>query len=433
MSFLQGLGFGADNLRAIAGVFVVTALCWIVSENRRKFPWRMTLGAVALQVGLVLAFFALPGAQGGLAAVTGAMDGLIAATAEGTKFVFGYLGGGAQPYQVADPNLLFVFAFQVMPLILVFSALSALLWHLGILRVLVRGFGFVFEKTMGLGGASALAAATNILLGMVESALVIRGYLDRLTRSEMFLMMTVGLATVAGSTMVAYAAILKPVLPHAAAHVLAASIISAPAGIALARIMIPETDGVDTAHDDVDKDALHYEGAMDALTRGISDGLQIVLNIGATLIVFVALVALVNAMLSIAPNVGGAPLTLERMLGFVLTPLAWMLGISWQDAPTAGRLLGVKSVLTEFVGFIQLGALPLDAISERTRMIMTYAMCGFANVGAVGIMISGLSVMIPHRRREVLELAWKSFYPGFLATCMTAAIVGAMPARLFAM
>jgi concentrative nucleoside transporter, CNT family len=318
----------------------------------------------------------------------------------------------------------------VLPIILVISALSALLWHWRILKWLTRGFGFVFEKAMGLGGASALCAASNIFLGMVESPILIRGYLTKLTRSEMFLMMTVGLATIAGSTMVAYATILAPVLPHAAAHVLAASIISAPAGILLARVMIPEMPGAIGA--DVDySSTLSYDSSMDALTKGINDGLVIVANVAATLIVFVALVALVNIMLSGLPHWGGQAITLEGTLGLILKPLAWAMGIPWADAGEAGRLLGVKSVLTEFVAFVQLGGLPEGVIGERTRIMMTYALCGFANIGSVGIMISGLVVLVPDRRKEVLELAWKSFLPGFLATCMTAAVVGALPLALY--
>jgi len=421
--------FSLLNLQSLLGLIVIVAVCWAISENRKAFPWRLTIGAILVQAGLVLALFAIPGSQAVLAAVTGAVDGLAVATTEGTKFVFGYLAGGDQPYAVSNQGALFTFAFQVLPLILVISALSALLWHWKILKWITLGFGFLFQKTMGLGGASALAVAANIFLGMIESPIVIRAYLDKLTRSEIFLMMVVGLATVAGSTMVAYATILSPVLPNAAGHVLVASIVSAPAGVLLARIIIPEKEGMGGAVADYDS-ALKYDSAIDAIVKGTSDGLMVVLNISAVLIVFVALVALVNVMLG-GFVVFDAPLTVERMLGWIFAPVAWLIGVEWKDADVAGWLLGVKLTLTEFVAFIDLGKVPAAEMTERTRMLMTYALCGFANIGSVGITVTGLSVLMPERREEVLGMVWKGLFAGFLATLMTAAIVGAMPAAVF--
>ncbi len=421
--------FSLLNLQSLLGLVVIVAVCWAISENRKAFPWRLTIGAILVQAGLVLALFAIPGSQAVLAAVTGAVDGLAVATTEGTKFVFGYLAGGDQPYTVSNQGALFTFAFQVLPLILVISALSALLWHWKILKWITLGFGFLFQKTMGLGGASALAVAANIFLGMIESPIVIRAYLDKLTRSEIFLMMVVGLATVAGSTMVAYATILSPVLPNAAGHVLVASIVSAPAGVLLARIIIPEKAGMGGAVADYDS-ALKYDSAIDAIVKGTSDGLMVVLNISAVLIVFVALVALVNVMLG-GFVVFDAPLTVERMLGWIFAPVAWLIGVEWKDADVAGWLLGVKLTLTEFVAFIDLGKVPAADMTERTRMLMTYALCGFANIGSVGITVTGLSVLMPERREEVLGMVWKGLFAGFLATLMTAAIVGAMPSVVF--
>lgn len=422
--------FSALNLQSLVGLVVIVTACWLLSENRRRFPWRLTLGAIAVQAALILALFAIPGSQGVLAAITGAVDGLAQATARGTQFVFGYLAGGDQPYAVTNEAGLFTFAFNVLPLILVISALSALLWHWRILRWITLGFGFLFQRTMGLGGASALAVAANIFLGMIESPIVIRAYLDKLTRSEIFLMMVVGLGTVAGSTMVAYASILSAVLPNAAGHVLVASIVSAPAGILLARIIIPEKPGEGGEVADYGS-ALKYDSAIDAIVKGTADGLMVVLNISAVLIVFVAFVALVNIM------IGGfwlfdAPVTVERLLGWLFMPVAWLIGVDWAEAGKAGWLLGVKLTLTEFVAFIELGKVPLDDMSERTRMLLTYALCGFANIGSVGITVTGLSVLIPERREEVLGMVWKALFAGFLTTLMTAAVVGAMPASIFA-
>ena len=422
--------FSLLNLQSLLGLAVIIGVCWALSEKRGAFPWRLAIGAVAVQALLVLLVFGVPGAEIGLKAITDSVDALSAATRSGAQFIFGYLAGGEQPYVVQNQLALFVFAFEVLPLILVISALSALLWHWKILKWITRGFGFIFQKSMGLGGASALAVAANIFLGMIESPIVIRAYLDKLTRSEVFLMMVVGLATVAGSTMVAYAVILGPVLPNAAGHVLVASIVSAPAGVLLARILIPEEPGQGGAFADYSSD-LKYDSAVDAISKGTSDGLMVVLNISAILIVFVALVALVNIILG---NfwLFGEPLSAERILGVIFAPVAWLTGVAWTDAPEAGRLLGVKLTLTEFVAFIELGAVPEGEISERTRMILTYALCGFANIGSVGITVTGLSILMPERREMVLGLVWKALAAGFMATLMSASIVGALPEAVFA-
>lgn len=421
--------FSLLNLQSLLGLAAVIAVCWLMSEDRRAFPWRLAIGAVAVQAALVLLVFGIPGADAGLKAVTDSVDALSAATRTGAQFIFGYLAGGDQPYVVQNQPALFVFAFEVLPLILVISALSALLWHWRILKWITRGFGFLFQKSMGLGGASALAVAANIFLGMIESPIVIRAYLDKLTRSEVFLMMVVGLATVAGSTMVAYATILGPVLTNAAGHVLVASIVSAPAGVLLARILIPEEPGQGGAYADYSSE-LKYDSSVDAISKGTSDGLMVVLNISAILIVFVALTALVNIILGNFWLLG-EPLSLQRILGALFTPVAWLTGVAWADAGEAGRLLGVKLILTEFVAFIELGAVPEGEISERTRMLMTYALCGFANIGSVGITVTGLSILMPERREMVLGMVWKALMAGFMATLMTASIVGALPSAVF--
>ncbi|MEM9966093.1 MAG: nucleoside transporter C-terminal domain-containing protein [Asticcacaulis sp.] len=424
------LSYGWLNAQSLLGIGVIIAVCWALSESRRQFPWRLVLGGIAAQIVLVLIFFAFPQSKALLEGINGAVDALNAATLSGTQFIFGYLAGGPQPYVVENQGALFVFAFQVLPLILVISALSALLWHWNVLKWVIRGFGFVFEKTMGLGGASALAVACNLFLGMIESPIVIRGYLDKLTRSELFLLMTVGLATVAGSTMVAYALILRDTLPNAAGHVLAASIISAPAGIVLSRIMVPQQKDEALASIDYNS-TLKYDGSIDAISKGTADGLMVVLNISAILIVFVALVALLNGFLGLLPDVAGAPITLERILSVIFAPLAWLIGIDWREAQTAGYVLGTKLTVTEFMAFITLGNMPVEALSERSRMILTYAICGFANIGSVGITVTGLGILIPERREEVMGMVWKALFAGFLATCLSASIVGAMPTGLF--
>ena len=420
--------FGLENAQSLVGVAFVIGVCWLLSEDKSRFPWRLTLGAIAVQAGLVLLLFGFPQSQVVLNGINAGVDGLSSATQRGASFIFDYLAGGDQPYGVEAKDAPFIFAFRVLPLILVISALSALLWHWKILKWITQGFGFLFQKTMGLSGPSALSVAANIFLGMIESQIVIRAYLARLTRSELFLMMVVGLATVAGSTMVAYALILKDSLTNAAGHVLVASIISAPAGVLLSRIIVPEKDGAGTGRLEPGSE-LRYESSIDALAKGTADGLTVVLSISAILIVFVALVALVNVMLSGFWWEG--PITVERILGYVFAPLAWMIGVPWDEALKGGWLLGVKLALTEFVAYIELGKVADGELSERSRMLMTYALCGFANIASVGITVTGFSVLMPERRSEVIGMVWKALVAGFLATCLTASIVGLMPASLF--
>ena len=419
------------NAQSLCGVVLTMLVCWAASEDRRRFPWKLALAALGIQIGIVLLLFGVPAARGVLLAIGLGVDGLASSTQAGSAFVFGYLAGGAQPFQPSgDPTPPYLFAFRVLPVILVVCALSALLWHWGILKWITRGFGFVFQRTLGLRGPPALATASTIFLGQVEGPIFISAYLDKLTRSELFTLMAVGLSCVSGSTMVAYATLLKPTLHNAAAHVLTASIISAPAGVLLSRILVPAepTEALVEGEPSLDRS---YNSAIDAVIHGVGDGLTIALNVGATLIVFVAFTSMVDKGLMLLPDVGGQPISVERALGLLFAPLAWTLGIPWKEAQTAGLLLGVKLVLTEFTAFIDLGQIPQAVLSDRSRVIMTYALCGFANVASVGITVAGFSTLVPDRRAEVLGLAWRALLAGFLATCMTAAVVGALPDVLF--
>jgi CNT family concentrative nucleoside transporter len=424
--------FAIENAQSLTGIGLTLALCWAMSEQRRRFPWRLALGALVVQVALVLVLFGLPPARGVLQAMGAGVDGLGASTQAGTRFVFGFLAGGPdQPYPVTRSSLLFVFAFRVLPVILVICALSALLWHWRILRWLTRGFGLVFQKTLGLRGPPALAVAATVFMGQVEGPMFIRAYLDRLTRSELFMLLTVGMACVSGSTMVAYALILKGVLANAAAHVLTASLISAPAGVLLARIIVPSQAA--EAREDFDHASLkRYASSIDAVITGAGDGLAIVMNVGATLIVVIALLAMADQLLALLHAIGGAPPSIERGLGVIFAPLAWSMGVRASEAASCGQLLGVKLVATEFGAFLKLSQFGQGVLSERSRMIMTYALCGFANLASVGINVAGYSVLVPARRGEVMGLVWKALAAGFLATCLTASVVGALPARLFA-
>lgn len=423
--------FRPENVQALAGLALTLALCWLVSENRKRFPWVLAIGAIVVQVGLVLLLFGLPQAQALLRGVNGAVEGLSASTQAGTMFIFGFLAGGEQPYPVSNPGMGFIFAFRVLPVILVVCALSALLWHWKILKWAAQGFGFLFQKTLGLRGPPALATAATIFMGQIEGPIFIRAYLDKLSRSELFMLIAVGMACVSGSTMVAYATILADILPNAAAHVLTASLISAPAGVLLARIIVPADPMEKVSSLDLNTEDKTYGSAIDAVMKGTTDGLQIALNIGATLIVFVALATMVDKGLAALPDVGGQPLSIARGLGVLFAPLAWSMGIPWKEAGTAGGLLGVKLILTEFTAFIQMSQTGAALLDERTRMIMTYALCGFANIGSVGMNVAGFSVLVPERRQEVLGLVWKAMMAGFLATCLTGSLIGLMPRALF--
>ena len=424
--------FGAENAQSLAGVALTLALAWAMSEHKRRFPWRLAAGAILVQGLLVLALFGVPVLRSALAGVGQAVDGLASSTQAGVAFVFGFLAGvPGQPYPLTNPGALFVFGFRVLPVILVVCALAALLWHWRILRWLTEGFGLVFRRTMGLRGAPALATAATVFMGQVEGPIFVRSYLPSLSRSELFLLISVGMACVSGSTMVAYATILKDVLPNAAAHVLTASIISAPAGVLLARIVIPSDVATESEPATPVGGDKVYDSSVDALIRGTGDGLQIVLNVAASLIVFVALAAMADRLLALAPPVAGAPLSIERVLGVVFMPLAWAIGVPARDAGVAGSLLGVKLVLTEFSAFIRMGAIPAGEMDARSRVLMTYALCGFANIASVGINVAGYTVLVPERRAEVIGMVWKAMFTGFLATCLTASIVGLLPSALF--
>ena len=359
---------------------------------------------------------------------------LEAATTAGTSFVFGYLGGGSLPYAETAAGASFILAFQALPLVLVISALSALLWHWRVLPWVVAGFAWVLRRTFKIGGGLGLGAAANIFVGMVEAPLLIRPVLVRLPRSDLFVLMTCGMATVAGTVMVLYASILSQVLSDPIGHILAASVISVPAAILIARVMVPPEAAPEAISDAAGAEPQDeslavltrspHAGSMDAIVKGTQDGLALLLNIVAMLIVLVALVALVNAILSLLPDWGAAPVTLERVLGLVLRPYAWALGVPWEETAQAGALIGSKTILNEFVAYLDMAALPPDALSERSRLILLYALCGFANPGSLGIMIGGLSAMVPERRGEIVGLGLRSLIAGTLATGMTGAVVG---------
>jgi CNT family concentrative nucleoside transporter len=331
------------------------------------------------------------------------------------------LGGSDLPFKELFPGASFILAFRALPLVLLMSALSALLFYWKILPIVVRAFSWALQKTMGLGGAEGLGVSANIFVGMVESPLFIRPYLKEMTRSEIFTLMTCGMATIAGTVMVLYASILSDRIPDVMGHILTASIISVPAAVTIAKIMVPETGELTTGKLTAPERA---SSSMDAITKGTLQGVELLINIIAMLVVLVALVYLANLILGFFPKIGGDPITLQRLLGIIMAPIVWLMGIPWNEAITAGGLMGTKTILNELLAYIDLSRLSADALSHRSQLIMTYAMCGFANPGSLGIMIGGMGTMAPGRRNEIVALGFRSIIAGTLATCMTGAVVG---------
>ncbi|MBF0281440.1 MAG: nucleoside:proton symporter [Zetaproteobacteria bacterium] len=412
----------SEHLQAVAGILTILACAYLFSENRSAIRIRIITTGLLLQLIIALTLLKVPMFQSLFLLFNQLMMALQEATQAGTSFVFGYLGGAASPFVENNPANSFILAFRALPMILVMSALSALLFYWGILPKIVNAFSYLLQRSMGIGGALGLTTTANIFVGMLEAPLLIKPYLHTMNRSELFALMVAGMSTIAGTMMALYAAILGHVIPNAMGHILTASLISAPAAIMIAFIMIPNISNNGTSA------TLHNStsasSSIDAITRGTLDGLKLLANVIAMLIVLIALVHLCNLLLTQLPNVNEAPLSLERMLGWCMAPLVWLLGIPWSEATTAGSLMGTKTILNEFMAYLQLAALPKDALSEHSKIIMTYALCGFANLGSLGIMIGGLSALIPQRQSEIIQLGMKSILAGTLTTCLTGAVVG---------
>jgi CNT family concentrative nucleoside transporter len=408
-------------IQSIAGLFVFSGIAWLISENHKKVKVKLVITGIAIQLVIGFILLKLPVFRSFFISLNHLVLSLEASTKAGTSMVFGYLGGGNLPFAEKFPGSSFILAFQALPLILVISALSSLLFYWKILPLIVRAFSYALQKTLGLGGAEGLGVSANIFVGMVESPLFIRPYLKEMTRSEIFSLMTTGMATIAGTVMVLYASILSKAIPNIMGHILTASIISVPAAITISKIMIPETGERTSGELTHPEPAL---SAMDAITKGTIQGVQLLINIIAMLIVLVALVHLLNIILGIFPDVGGHPVTLQRILGMIMAPVVWLMGIPWKEAPIAGSLMGTKTVLNEFLAYLDMSRLPQGTLNPKSLIIMTYAMCGFANPGSLGIMIGGMGTMAPEKRDEIVSLGLRSIIAGTLATCMTGAVVG---------
>ena len=414
-----------QHLQSAFGVAALLAFAWAISENRRAVDWRSTGAALIVTLAAAVLLLEVPQIKSGFALVNRAVNAIAEATQACTAFVFGYVGGGPLPFALTTPGAEFVLAFQALPIVLVMSVLTTLLFYWRILPPVVRGFSWALERSMGVGGAVGLSTAANIFLGMVESPLFIRPYLARLSRGELFMVMTGGMAGIAGTVFVLYATILRNAIPDVAGHILVASIVSAPAALLISQLMVPDLPDERTDIGKVEIGRVAHS-TMDAIVRGTSAGLELLLNIVAMLIVLVVLVHLANAILSLLPEVAGSTVTLQRLLGLIMAPVCWLMGVPWDQAVTSGSLMGVKTVLNELIAYLELAKLPADALDARSRLIMLYAMCGFANFGSLGIMIAGLTVMAPERRADIISLGGKSIVSGTLTTCLLGAIVGVL-------
>jgi CNT family concentrative nucleoside transporter len=403
------------------GIIIFLSIAWAISEDRKNVNLTFVIKGVFIQIVIALLLLKLPFLKVIFLSLNKLVVALEESTVAGTSVVFGYLGGADLPFVEKYPGASFILAFRALPLLIVISALSSLLFYWKILPGIVNLFSLIFQKFMNVGGAEGVGLSANIFVGMIEAPVLIRPYLNKMTRSEIFSLMTCGMATIAGTVMVLYASILSSILSDALGHLLIASIISAPAAITIAKIMIPETKTVTLGDISISSDTL---SPMDAITNGTLQGVQLFLNIVAMLISLVAIVHLINIFMGILPHIGGEPMTLQRFFGYIMSPIVWLMGIPWQEAPVAGALMGSKTILNEFIAYMDLSQLPENTLQPKSIIIMSYALCGFANPGSLGIMIGGLGTMASERKNEIVTMGLRSIIAGTLATCMTGAVVG---------
>ncbi len=407
-------------MQGMAGLIAFIALAWMLSENRSRVSLKLIAIGICGQLLVGLVLLKLPIFQQLFLSLNTVVMALEESTRAGTSMVFGYLGGGPLPFEVKTPGNIFILGFRALPLVLVVSALSSLLFHWRILPWVVRAFAWCLTKTMRIGGTEGLAVAANVFVGMVEAPLFVRPYLSKMTRSELFTLMTAGMATIAGTVMVLYASILSGVIAGVMGHILTASIISVPAAVTIAKVMIPETAQLTQGELQAPEQTLN---SMDAVTQGTLQGVQLLINILAMLMVLVAMVKMVDILLGALPAWGGGPVTLQRIFGYLMAPVVWLMGVPWAESSTAGALMGTKTILNELIAYLDMSQLAKGALSDRSLLIMTYALCGFANPGSLGIMIGGLGTMAPDRRGEIVSLGLRSIVAGTLATSMTGAVV----------
>lgn len=414
---------GLHNLQGLVGLAAILLLAWAVSEDRSARPsWRWTGGALLLQFAVALVVTRVPAVWAAMGYANAAVAAIERATLVGSSYMFGYTGGAPIPF-VLKPGAAapVIVAFQILPLIVVFSALSALLWHWGVLRAVVRVLSWALRRTLGIGGVVGLSAGAGVFLGVVETPLVLRAWFDRVSRAELFAIMVLTMANISGAILILYATTLAKTVPNAVGHMIVASLISLPAALLVARLMVPGDGPADSSAVEAE---LRYESSIDAVIRATLEGVQLVLAVIGVIVAVFALVNLVDQALANLAPVAGAPVTLRRALGWLLAPVLWAVGIPWDQAPAAGALMGTKAVLNEYVAYLDLAALPPGALEPRSRLIVTYALCGVANLASVGLLVSTVSTLAPRRRSEVSALGMKSWLAGNMTSLMTGAVIG---------
>ncbi|MDG2229235.1 MAG: nucleoside transporter C-terminal domain-containing protein [Gammaproteobacteria bacterium] len=408
----------------IIGGLALIFLGAIFSDNIKKINLKYLLNAIVLQFLLAILLIKVPLITSFFESLSQGVLALKAATDQGTGFVFGYLADGApKPFEVVNPASANIFIFSGLMLIIVVSALAAILWHWRVLPIVIKAISTLFKKPLNIGGPVGLSATANIIFGQVEAPLLIKPYLKKMTRHELLTLMIVGMSTISGGVMVVYTTMLADLYGISLiGHFLTASIISVPAAIMYANIMMPSDQK--TEDQNQIKESSLYKSTLDALTRGTQDGLNITLSIAALLLVLISLVTLVNFALTGLPLIGGEFISLERVAGWIFSPIAWCMGIPWSEAQLGGSLLGVKTILNEFVAYVNLAGIDASDLSEKSRLIMLYALCGFANLSSVGILLSGISAMVPERKDDLISVSGKALVGATLASCFTGLVVG---------
>ena len=412
-------------IQAIIGFIGLVCIAIPFSNNMSSININHIFAAIILQIFLAFALIKIPFIVQIFAYLSEGVTALQTATQEGAEFVFGYLSNSSSsPFENSGSGNSMIFAFQILPLIIVISALSALLWFWNILPLIIRAISKVFEKLFNIGGPIGLGATANIIMGQVEAPLLVKPYLSRMTEKELLILMTAGMSTVSGSIMIALVSMLAPQFPdtNLIQHLVSASILSIPAAIMYANIMIPSNEVTNFDGASVPK---VYESSMDAITRGTKDGLDICLNVAAILIAFIALVSLLNSILGICGGwIGISDLSLQLILGYIFFPIVWLMGVPLSETLASAELLGLKTALNEFVAYGALANIEPGILSERSKLITLYALCGFANFSSVGILVSGISAMAPERKNDLIKVSLKALIGATLASCMTGLVIG---------
>lgn len=405
-----------DVLMGILGMVVLLAIAILFSNNRRAINWRTVIGALAIQIGFAALILYVPAGKNALGATADAVANVIAYGNEGINFVFGGLADPSKPTG-------FIFAVKVLPIIVFFSGLISVLYYLGIMQVVIKIIGGALQKVLGTSKTESMSAAANIFVGQTEAPLVVKPYISRMTKSELFAIMAGGTASIAGSVMVGYAG-----MGVSLTYLIAASFMAAPAGLLFAKILYPQTEKFNDIQPEI-TDAEKPSNLLEAMAGGASAGMQLALNVGAMLIAFVALIALINGILGgIGGWFGYGELTLQSIFGWIFKPLAYLIGVSWQESGIAGEMIGMKLAVNEFVGYLEFAKYlqPDTAVvlSEKTKAIITFALCGFANFSSIAILIGGLGGIAPNRRGDIARLGLRAVIAGTLANLMSATIAG---------